>query len=470
MFKRAYNLLFRNTGTITKTALIVGLFTLSAQLLGLVRDRLFAGQVGAGQELDLYYMAFKIPDFLYVSIATLASLTVLLPELTKHYGSGDDTGHIQAKQFVNQVFTALMLVLSLCSVVLFILMPILVPWLAPGFDTASQTQLVWLSRLMLLQPILIGVSNMFGSITQLFRKFWITSLSPVLYNIGVILGIVLFYPVYGMYGLVYGVIIGAVLHMGIQLPFLFHKKMVPKFTTTIQWKQMYNLARISLPRTLGLSVNNITTLIIVSFTSLLGAGAVSLFTLANNIFNVPINIIGNSLGTVSFPTLVTLFQSGDYVTSRSIMKNIIRNIILVSILAVIFVYFCKHIIIGLLLGSGNFTLEHFQTIAMMLMVFMVGLASQSSVAVLVRGWYAMGETKIPLYINLVSQISIISIVIISFYGLQGTGTAETISALLHITPDQVRLLSLPLAVTVGNTINAIWLYRQYMNKMKGLIV
>lgn len=469
MIKRVYNLLFRNVSSITKTALMVGLFMLSAQLLGLVRDRLFAGQVGAGQELDLYYMAFKIPDFLYVSVATLASLTVLLPQLTKQYGAGDDIGKHQAKQYINQVFTALMLVLSLCSVVLFIIMPILVTWLAPGFTTDSQTQLIWLSRLMLLQPILIGVSNMFGSITQLFRKFWITSLSPVLYNVGVIIGIVVFYPIYGIYGLVYGVIIGAVLHMGIQLPFLFHKKMIPSFTMAIQWKQMYALARISLPRTLALSINNITTLIIVSFASLLGAGAVSLFTLANNIFNVPVNIIGTSLGTVSFPTLVTLFQSGNYHESRSIMKTIIHNIFVVSILAIIVVFFCKKIIIGLLLGSGNFSSEHFQTITMMLMVFMVGLASQCSVAVLVRGWYAMGETRTPLYINLISQLTIISTVVISFYGLPDSALAHSITSITAIAPDQVRLLALPVMVTIGNTINAIWLYRAYMNKMKVLI-
>ncbi len=469
MINRVYNTLFRNVSAITKTALMVGLFTLSAQLLGLVRDRLFAGQVGAGQELDLYYMAFKIPDFLYVSIATLASLTVLLPELTKHYGTGDDIGRLKAKQFVNQVFTVLMLVLVICSVVLFIIMPLLVPLLAPAFSQTDQQTLVWLSRMMLIQPILIGISNMFGSITQLFRKFWITSLSPVVYNLGIIIGIVLLYPTYGLSGLVWGVIIGAVLHLGIQLPFLSYKNMLPNITRTIDWGPLYRLAKISIPRTIGLSINSFTTLVIASFASMSGVGAVSLLTLANNIFNVPVNIIGTSLGTVSFPTLVSLFQQGNHTESVRIINRMLRNIILVSILAIIGVYVLKYWIIQLLLGFGTLSSEHLRTLVWVLMIFMFGLAAQASVTVLVRSWYAIGETRKPLLINIVSQVSIIVVIVVGFYYVRNTAVTSSLETLLSMNNSQILLLVLPLAVTIGNTINAIWLYRAYMNRVQRLM-
>ena len=170
-------MLYNRTSGINEAAFLLGAFTLVSQVLGLIRDRLLATYLGAGAHLDVYYAAFKIPDFLFVSVATLASITVLLPYLSAKYGNGDDHHYKNARKFLDQVFTVLLGFLILVSIIIFILMPWLAKLIAPGFNSEEIHTLVTLSRLMLVQPIIIGISNMLSSVTQMFKKFLVTALS-----------------------------------------------------------------------------------------------------------------------------------------------------------------------------------------------------------------------------------------------------------------------------------------------------
>lgn len=464
MISRLTKLFRADSSGLTQTALVMGLFMLCGQLLGLVRDRLFAGIVGPGNELDLYYAAFKIPDFLYVSIATMASLTIVLPVLSEKLGQGTDQEKTIMQKTASQIFSVLLMFLVVCSVILWVIMPWLVPLLVPGFSLDSQSQLVILSRILLLQPILMGVSNMFASLTQLFQRFWITSLSPIVYNLGIILGIIFGYPLWGMHGVILGVILGAVCHMGIQIPFLIYEKILPRFTLAIEWQTIFRIIKTSLPRTVGLSLNSFTTLVITSVASLSGTGAISLFTFANNIFNVPVNIIGTTLGTVSFPVLVKMYQQGNIHEMQKTIRSIIKKIFLLSGIAFIAIGILRYVVISLLLGHQNFSSNDINLIAWMLMVFMIGLAAQSSIAVLVRAWYAQGNTRTPLVINLISQIGVITLVYISYRLTKNAQIIWILQNITHIYTPTVTLIMLPVAVTLGNIWNALWLYGVYMRK------
>jgi putative peptidoglycan lipid II flippase len=187
-------MLYNRTSGINEAAFLLGIFTLVSQLLGLVRDRLLATYLGAGTHLDVYYAAFKIPDFLFVSVASLASITVLLPFLSQKYKDGEESDYANARNFLDQVFTVLLFFLVFVSLILFIIMPLLARLVAPGFGLEETKTLVMLSRIMLAQPIIIGISNMLSSVTQMFKKFLVTAMSPVVYNLGIIIGIVWLYP------------------------------------------------------------------------------------------------------------------------------------------------------------------------------------------------------------------------------------------------------------------------------------
>lgn len=133
MVKRVLSFLNKGSNTVNEAALLLGCFTLFSQLLGLVRDRLLAYQVHAGATLDIYYAAFRIPDFLYISVASLASVTVLLPFLVKKINK-DTNDNKDANVFIHGVFTVYMIFMVIISILVCILMPYLAHYIAPGFS------------------------------------------------------------------------------------------------------------------------------------------------------------------------------------------------------------------------------------------------------------------------------------------------------------------------------------------------
>src|SRR3989339_207901 len=264
---------------INEAALLLGGFAFLSQLLGLLRDRMLASAIGPGPILDIYYAAFRVPDFLYISIASLASVTVLLPFLMDRI-KGDDSNK-KARIFLNNVFSAYMLFMMLTS------------------------------RIMLLSPIFIGLSNLIGSVTQLFKNFFIFSLSPIFYNFGILFGIIVLYPKFGVYGLAYGVIFGAIMHLFIQVPVVLGHGLFPKVTFKINWQEILQVMKLSLPRTLALSCNSLAFIVLIAMASTLKEGSISLFTFSFNLQSVPVGIIGISYSVAAFPVLVRSFSMNE---------------------------------------------------------------------------------------------------------------------------------------------------------------
>ncbi len=460
MVSRIIRFLNRESSGINDAALLLGLFTFVSQILGLVRDRLLATYVGAGAHLDLYYAAFKIPDFLYVSVATLAGITVLLPFLSQKYGTGDAAGQERARGFLNQVFTALLGLLALVSMVLFIAMPWVAWWVAPGFDAGMHAQLVAISRIMLVQPILIGISNMLSSVTQMFRRFLVAAISPVLYNIGIIFGVVFLYPVWGVTGIVAGVILGAVLHLAVQLPVLARHHLAPRLTTRISWLEIREIVTTSVPRTIGLSMSSFTALILTSIASTLGTGSISIFNLTNNMLNVPIGIVGVSYSVASFPTLVKFFQTNERQKFAEHLLNATRKIIFFSIPIMVLFVVLRAQIVRVILGTNSFSWNDTRIAAACLALFVLGLVAQSLVHLFVRGYYAAGNTKKPLMMNFLGEAFTIGLAVLFIILFRTVPAWNAFFAdLLRLNGiSNLAILALPLAFSLGNIFNyfALW--------------
>ena len=177
--------------------------------MAVVRDRLFAEKFGAEIVLDIYYAAFRIPDIIFVAIASFVAITVVMPFFIENLNKNKE----KAREFINSIFTLFFFAITLVSVVTYFATPALVEKFFSGFDATAKAEVISLTRVLLLSPILLGISNIFASITQAFRNFFVYALSPVLYNIGIIIGLLFFYPIQGIgiTGLAYGVILGAVL-------------------------------------------------------------------------------------------------------------------------------------------------------------------------------------------------------------------------------------------------------------------
>lgn len=440
---------------INQAALLLGLFAFFSQVLGLLRDRLLAHFIGPGQILDVYYAAFRVPDFIFISIASLASITVIIPFLANRMKDGAVT--VQAHKFLNDIFTVFLSTMVLVSVVAFFLMPLLVNLITPGFSTVVQSKVVDMSRIMLLSPILMGLSNLFGTVTQLFRKFFIYSLSPIFYNIGIITGIIFFYPVFGIYGLAFGVVTGAFMHFIIQFTSSKYCGFSPKFSLSIDFQDIKSAVLTSFPRTLGLAMNNLALIAIIAFASFFKSGSISIFTLSLNLQSVPLNIIGISYAVAAFPTLVKSFSSGKNIEFKDHLTRAARAIVFWSIPVTFIFIVVRAQIVRVILGSPSFSWENTRLVAASLAIFSVSILAQGMIALLSRAHYARGDTKTPLFINLFSSVSIIFLA----YGFIHIFNnflffKDFIESILKVSDiPGTEVLMLPLAYSCGTILNFI---------------
>lgn len=270
-----------------------------SQALGLVRDRLLAHQFGAGEKLDIYYAAFRVPDLIYASVASFVAVTVLIPFLLERMEQGEKKGgkvgeQKGAKEFINSIFTSFVLLMTVVSAIVYLAVPYFGRSIVPGFSPAAYDQYILLTRILLLSPFLLGISNLFGSVTQSLRRFFVFAAGPILYNLGIIVGIVFLLPKFGLVGVVAGVVLGALLHLSIQLPVLISEHIVPRFTFRINWFDVKRVVLLSIPRTIALSATQIATIVLVQFASKIEVGSIAVFTLAMNLQSIPLSIVGMS--------------------------------------------------------------------------------------------------------------------------------------------------------------------------------
>src|SRR3989344_1585361 len=444
---------------INQAAILLGGFALLSQILGLLRDRLLAHFVGPSASLDIYYAAFRIPDLIFISIASLASITVIIPFLQEKMSSrsGDASMTEEARKFLNDIFSVFFSVIILVSIFVFFLMPYLSFFIAPGFTPENQARVIELSRIMLLSPILLGLSNLFGAITQMNRRFFIYALSPIFYNLGIIAGILFLYSIFGLRGLAFGVSLGALMHFLIQAFASFKFGFFPKFSISINFQDIRKAVFISLPRTLGLSANNIALIFIVAMASFLKSGSISVFNLSFNLQSVPLNIVGISYAVAAFPTLVKSFTGGKNNEFKDHLKRAGRAIVFWSIPITFIFIVARAQIVRVILGSPSFSWEHTRLVAACLAIFSISIVAQGMITLLSRAYYANGNTKRPLLVNFSCSMLIIILSYVFTYIFQTMPMFRYfIESILKVSDiPGTAVLMLPLAYALGTILNFI---------------
>jgi len=386
-----------------QAAYLLAFFALLSQLLALVRDRLLASNFGAGETLDLYYAAFRIPDLLFATVASLLSLYALLPILSRLEAGGRGSA-----AFLRTALLIFFCAMGVIAGVLFILAPFLVHLVAPGI---ANDELVMLTRILLLQPILLGASNILASLTQLRHRFLLYSISPLLYNLGIILGIVVLYPTFGIAGLAWGVVLGALLHVGLQVPFFARERAEEHVSMKEAFVHVREVLRLSVPRTFALSAGQISLLALTAMASFLAPGSIAIFTFAFNLQAVPLAIIGVSYAVAAFPTLSRLYSAGEQSEFMRHIEAALRHMLFWAIPATVFVIVLRAQLVRTILGSGAFDWEATRLTAAALALFIVSLCAQSVTLLVARGYYAAGRSARPLIFALVSVgVSLLSAV------------------------------------------------------------
>lgn len=450
----------KESGSINQVALLLGSLTLLSQILALFRDRSIAHFIGPSPSLDAYYAAFRVPDLIFICIASLASITVLIPFIVARMDGEKVTP--EAQKYLNDIFTVFFYSMIIIALLAFFLMPYLTSFIAPGFTPAFQEKVVLLSRIMLLSPILMGLSNLFGSVTQLFRKFFIYSLSPIFYNFGIIIGVLFLYPIFEIYGLALGVALGASMHFGIQALASYSCGFKLKFSLPVNFKDIKHTVLTSFPRTLGLAFNNIALISIIAMASFLKSGSISIFNFSFNLQSVPLNIIGISYAVAAFPTLVKAFGSGQKDEFKKYLKEAARAIVFWSIPVIFLFIVLRAQIVRVILGSGSFSWDNTRLVAACLAIFSVSILAQGMITLLSRSYYATGNTRRPLIINFLCSLLII---ILSYILIQLFENMLLfrffIESMLKVSDiPGTAVLMLPLAYSIGTILNFIlhWIF------------
>jgi putative peptidoglycan lipid II flippase len=391
--------MYKEVRGLHQAAYILALFAIGSQLLAVVRDRLLAHLFGAGPELDLYYAAFRIPDLMYVLFASVLSVYVLLPFVSRYTEEG---GPKAGAQIVSQVFTLFLMFYAGMALVLMATASLYVPKLFPGFVDQAETLTV-LIQILLFQSFLLGLSSLCGVITQITHRFVLYAISPLLYNIGIIFGVAVLYPFFGLSGLVAGVVLGALGHLVIQLPFVIRSEYRFGLQFSFDWVLMREVLKVSIPRALTLSVNQIVLLVLIGMASSMAIGSVSVFQFAYNLQSVPLAVIGMSYSVAAFPTLSTLLSKNKHKEFNQQLLTALRHIIFWSVPIAALVIVLRAQIVRVLLGSGAFDWSDTRLTAAVMALFVVSLIAQAVLLLLIRAFYAGGRTFIPLWISVLSS-------------------------------------------------------------------
>jgi len=419
-----------------KGATVILIITLTlSNILGLIRDHFLAQKIPTNL-LDTYYAAFRIPDLIFNLLILGAISAAFIPVFTNYIAKKDIK---KAWHVTNSFMNLAAIGLIVFILILALLMPYLIPLLVPDFDPEKQALTIQLARLLLISPLFFGISYLFGAVLNSFKRFLVYSIAPLVYNLSIILATIFFADKIGVYAPVLGVIIGAFLHMSVQIPSAIALGWRPKWVFDWAHEGVKKITKLMIPRTIGLGAMQVMLLVYTGIASSIGAGAVAIFNLADNIQSMPTVVFGTSFATAVFPSLSQAASLGkDEDFSNYIWKSI-RAILFILIPAGVGIILLRAQIVRLILGSGHFGWQQTIDTAQTLGYFALALFAQGLIPLLARGFYARHNTKTPTIISIISMVVsvILGFILTPKMGVAGLALAFSLSgffnaALLYI--------------------------------------
>lgn len=442
-----------------QAAYLLAALTLAAQMLALLRDRSFTHVFGAGHELDLYYAAFRVPDLVFALVASLVSAYVLIPRLS---GADQDS----TKRILSHSTSFLLIFGSILCGLLAWRMPDFLRVLYPDLlSSPDAEQFVLMARILLIQPIVLGLSGVVSSLTQVHRRFMLFAISPVLYNLGIILGVLVLYPRFGFSGLAWGVVLGAVAHLFVHIPVLLEAGAFPRLLLP-SWRIVLLLVRDSMPRSLALGMGSLTLLALTVLAARLGEGAVSVLTLAGNLEAVPLALIGASYAVAAFPALSEHAERNREEFGR-ILSASARHIVLWSLVFLGLIAVLRAHLVRVILGTGAFDWDATRLTAALLAILAAGLLAQGLVLLFSRALYAARDSWRPFAYQFAGCVVTIGL---SAYliSMPSSGFPHSLAVLLRVGDvEGSGILLIALAATAGQFLLAVLCLRAVSSLVPG---
>ena len=418
--------------TVGSAALLIAFAGIASRFLGFLRDRILASQFGAGDVLDAYYTAFRLPDLVY-SFLVLGALSAAFVPIFTELWSNDKKE--EAWKLTSGVLHTTLFSLGCFSLLGIIFASYITDFLAPGFSSEKQALVTTLTRIMLLSPLFLSASAVFGGVLVSFKQFAVYSFAPVFYNLGIIFGALFLTSVLGPAGLAWGVVLGSVLHMATQYPSVHRAGFHYQWALFTAWKDqnVRRVLKLMLPRSIGMAANQVSLLVMTIFASTLASGSLASFTLAHNIQSVPLGLFGIAFSLAAFPALSLFAAKKNEQDFFKMFAETARKILFFVVPLSIFVIIFRAQCVRVILGSGNFDWQDTITTFEILKYLALSLFAQSLIPLFARAFFSLQNTKIPLYVALVSEAVHIALIplLLPIYAVEGLAIAFSLSTILN---------------------------------------
>ena len=422
----------RQTNILSAAFIIMAAYATSG-LLGLIRNRLLAATFFGGREsqLDAYFAAFVIPDTLFQLLIIGALSAAFIPVFSHYLKKGEEEASILASATMNGI-TAVFLVLV---VVVFLASGSLSSIIAPSLDPESTMLLTKLMRITLFAQVFFAFSGFLTAIIQSHQRFLVPALAPIVYNLGIIGGIIFLAPHFEIFGPAIGVVIGAMLHFLIQIPLA--RRLGFRYSLRFSWSHpgVREIIKLMPLRSLTLAVGQAERFIAVFIATALAAGSLTIFNFARQLYILPVTLFGTTIGQASFPTLSAEISSDKKEEFQKTLQSSLHQVLYLSLPAAAIILVLRLPAVRIVFGARNFPWEATLLTSKTVAFLALAIPSQAVTGVLTRAFYALHDTKTPLVTATIAAALTVALSILFSqtmgFGVTGLGLALAASTLVH---------------------------------------
>lgn len=428
LFTRSRQLLLEPQATVLSAAMVIMFMIVVAQILGLVRQRISLHYF-TSNEYSLFLAAFRLPDLVFEVFALGAFSAAFIPVFTKLFNQNQSEAWETASRIVNIGVIFFVTV----AIIFGIAAPSFYQFVTPGYDPESQVKIAALARILFAAQGLFVISYVLTGVLESLRHFFITALAPVLYNLGIIIATILFSNQLGLYAPALGVVLGALLHLSIQLPlatrlgFRLSRRVEPN-------DGVKKVVKLASPRVLELATLQIQKTVELFFASIISGPSLTYIYLASSLQAIPITIFGVSLAKAALPTLTQLSED-KAAFKKTFLTTFYQMMFFVLPLAAILAGL-RIPLVRLFYGTGKFSWEDTVQTGLLLSTFAIGIPFQAALQLFSRAFYAQHDTKTPVIASIFDVILTIILQIIFVkafqFGAWSIGLANSIAVIIQL--------------------------------------
>lgn len=427
--------------SVTEAAFLLVLALLTSRGLGVVRQVLFDLLFGTGATADAYYAASYLPETLFDLVAGGALTYAFVPVFLSYE---KDHGAREAWRLTSLVFNVILVFLTLIVLMGEFLAPTFVnQWLVPNYPASKQLLTTELTRIMLLQPLLLGLGAVITAALNSRRQFLLSALAVAIYNVGLIGGLLvsLIFPRVGIYGPTYGTLAASALQGLVMVPALVKQGARYSFTWDIRHPGLLEVLRLLIPNSLAVTISSLSPIIDTNFISSMPGGSLAAQRNAYMLFALPFALFSQAIGQAVMPQLSAFFASQRYVRLRQMLVRVLGTSVAGGLLAALVLPFLGRLAVHALFHYGAFSDYAASATNLAVLGYAIALPGQIAAILLVLTFYSMMSPMVPLYTTVLAVLTHYAAILL----------------FVRMLPGPQQLLAIPLAMATDGLITAVLL-------------